>query len=100
MGNSVYSSNDYIIRAYCNVLNNSNGGATQIYFECFCSDDKTTVDPTWGTDEYVNIEITNYVKIFRPTEVTPGAGVTVSSPSCTTTIGLDSAEVADPLPSN
>lgn len=98
MGNSVYSSNDYAIIASCNVTNNSTGGATQIYFECIFSDDKTTVDPTWGTDENINITFINNVRMYRPTEPSAGAGVVVTAPSGSTTVRLDSSQVGDPYP--
>lgn len=98
MGNAVYASNDYLVLAYCNISNNSSGGATSIYFECIFSDDKTTVDPTWGTDENVNVTFINNVRMYRPTEPSAGAGVVVSAPSGSTTVRLDSSQVADPYP--
>lgn len=74
---SFYAVNDYTIRAYCNVANNSSGTASTIYFECEFKDDKTTNNPTWGIDESVTGTVNNTVTLRRPT----GSNVSVAAPS-------------------
>lgn len=81
---SVYTANDYTIRARCNVANNTDGGATDILFEVYFNDDKTG-----NTDEDVTGTLTNAVRMYRPS----GSNVNVVAPTSTTTVRLDAAQV-------
>jgi hypothetical protein len=83
---SVYTVNDYTIRARCNVSNNTNGGATQVLFEVYFNDDK---GPNPNFDENVTGTLTNAVRMYRPS----GSNVNVVAPTSTTTVRLDAAQV-------
>lgn len=74
--NATYAVNDYTIRTRIS------GGI--VYFECEFKDDKTTVDPTWGTDEAVQGTVVNTVRMYRPS----GSNVNISSPSINNTATL------------
>lgn len=80
-GGTSYAANDYTIRAYCNVANNSSGGATIVYFECYFNDDK---GPNPNFDESVTGTVTNTARMFRAS----GANVAVLAPAGATTTNL------------
>lgn len=83
--NSFYSVNDYTVRVYCNVSNNSSGTASIVYFECEFKDDKSYRDPLWTQgDEPVTGTVTNSVTIRRPS----GSNVNVTAPTPTNTVTL------------
>jgi hypothetical protein len=78
--NATYAVNDYTIRVYCNVANNSNGGATSVTFECEFKDDKTYPNPSWPPgDEFVTGTVYNTARMYRPS----GSNVAVTAPSVT-----------------
>jgi hypothetical protein len=79
-----YSENDYTIRARSNVLSNTNGGATQIFFEVYFNDDKVG-----NIDENVTGTLTNAVRMHRPS----GSNVDVIAPTSSTTVRLDAAQI-------
>jgi hypothetical protein len=81
---SVYTENDYTIRARCNVANNTNGGATQVLFEVYFNDNKTG-----NIDENVTGTLSNSVRMYRPS----GSNVNVVAPTSTTTVRLDATQV-------
>jgi hypothetical protein len=85
---SVYTENDYTIRARCNVANNTNGGATQVLFEVYFNDNKTG-----NIDENVTGTLTNNVRMHRPS----GSNVNVIAPTSTTTVRLDAAQTPSPI---
>jgi hypothetical protein len=85
---SVYTENDYTIRARCNVANNTNGGATQILFEVYFNDNKLG-----NVDENVTGTLTNTVRMYRPS----GSNVNVVAPTSTTTVRLDAAQTPAPI---
>jgi len=83
--NSFYAVNDYTVRVYCNVANNSFGGASIVYFECEFKDDKEVRDPLFPAgDESVQGTITNTVIMRRPS----GSNVNIVAPAATNTITL------------
>lgn len=81
---SFYAVNDYTVRVYSNVANNSSGTASIIYFECEFKDDKTTNNPSFGIDEQVTGTVTNTVTLRRPS----GTNVDVVAPTGTNTATL------------
>ena len=83
-----YSVNKYIIRARCNVANNTAGGATQVIFTIEFQDNSpnpntTTYGPygPFGTDESPDGTLVSNVYMGRPS----GANVTVPAPAVTQT---------------
>lgn len=80
--NSFYAVNDYTVRVYSNVANNSSGTASIVYFECEFKDDKSFRDPLFTAgDESVTGTTTNTVTIRRPS----GTNVNVTGPTPTNT---------------
>ena len=83
--NSFYAVNDYTVRVYCNVANNSSGGASIIYFECEFNDDKGFRNPLFPSgDESVTGTVINTVTMRRPS----GSNVNVNAPSASNSIVL------------
>lgn len=83
--NSFYAVNDYTVRVYCNVTNNTSGTASIVYFECEFKDDKSFRDPLFPSgDESVTGTVTNTVTMRRPS----GTNVNVIGPTPSNTITL------------
>lgn len=83
-----YSTNKYVIKARCNVANNTSGGATQVIFTIEFQDNSpnpntTTYGPygPFGSDESPDGTLNSNVYMGRPS----GANVTVAAPSVTQT---------------
>jgi hypothetical protein len=83
-----YSVNKYVIRARCDVANNTSGGATQVIFTIEFQDNSpnpntTTYGPfgPFGVDENPDGNLTSNVFMGRPS----GSNVSVSAPSVTQT---------------
>lgn len=82
---SVYSANDYTIRARCDIANNTAGGARYVYFECYFRDDKGA-NPNF--DESVTGTTTNVIRMHRAS----GSNVNVTGPTLTETVLLSAAQ--------
>ena len=78
-----YADNDYTVTMSCNVADNSDGGASEIYVVCYFNDDHLGSRPLY---DYVDGTLTNEVKIRRAS----GANVEVVAPTATTTVFLGS----------
>jgi hypothetical protein len=81
----VYAENDLVIKAKCNVADNSQGGATQLTFRIEYRDDSVGVfnPPRVRNDELVS-PFTSYVQMFRPSGSNVnvrGLGATLGSAS-------------------
>ena len=85
----VYSDNFYVIQAYCNVANNSTGGATQVVFSIQFQDldvgdrPSPSPPPPYGplVDESPDGTLVSAVSMGRPT----GTNVSITAPAVTQT---------------